>query len=77
MPPTLAAAIITILGLCFLRKIYTDFWSSKSNFFLSTVKISLYPLFLRALRIAEPTKPLCPAKKFSLYIIYDFKLKTI
>jgi hypothetical protein len=61
IPPTLAAANITYSGFSSSKKEATDKVSNKSNSLCVREIILVYPFFSRALTIALPTKPLCPA----------------
>ena len=58
MPPTLAAHMIKISGLFFLKKKSTFFWFLRSNFLRLATIMFLCFLFLNKLTTELPTKPL-------------------
>ena len=68
MPPTFAAAIITISGLYLLKNKSTTGLSSRSNY-LSVFNIRLLnPCLSNDLTIEEPNIPLWPATKILLLL---------
>ena len=68
MPPTLAAAKITAFGFVFFKKASTFFDQINQDYFLFFV-IIFVNFFFRTLKIADPTKPLCPAKNILSFFI--------